>query len=243
MGNDFIDYRNSNHAWNNYEDFIQTTILENGLLNICELGGGANPMLEKKFIEANGLTYTVIDISQSELDKAPDYYNKVCADIAGDEPITENTYDIVFSKMLAEHVRYGEKFHRNNYGLLKPGGYAVHFFPTMYAFPFFINRYMPERLASWVLNRLQPNRSPEGKNAKFPAFYSWCRGPSKKQINRFEGIGFNIDHYFGFFGHDGYYKKIPLLLNIHNKFCDALLRKPMPLLTSFAWVKLKKPKF
>ena len=46
--------------------------------------------------------------------------------------------------MLAEHVPDGYRFHSNLFELLKPGGVAFHFMPTLYSPPFVINRLLPE---------------------------------------------------------------------------------------------------
>ena len=73
-----------------------------------------------------GVSYTLVDISQSELDSAPDFYSKICADIC---LLTDvySQYDFIFSKLCAEHVSDGRKKHENIFKMLKPGGCAFHF--------------------------------------------------------------------------------------------------------------------
>lgn len=235
-----IRYALSKEAWSNSFAYLEQLILSKGVRRVLEVGGGANPTFPLEFIAQHGLEYTVLDISQEELDKAPAGYLKVRADITSPELNLPGGYDLVFSKMLAEHVKCGETFHRNVYRLLASKGWAFHFFPTLYAPPYVVNRLLPERLAEQLLDLLQSGREKEGRHAKFPAYYSWCRGPIPSQINRFERLGYQVTEYIGFFGHDGYYLKLPLLAKMHRIFSDWLVLHPAPLLCSFAYVLLQK---
>lgn len=235
-----IRYADSKEGWSNSFAYVEQLILSNGLRRILEIGGGANPTVSLEFVERHGLEYTVLDISQDELDKAPPGYLTVCADISSNDLALRGGYDLVFSKMLAEHVKSGEVFHRNVYGLLAPKGWAFHFFPTLYAPPFIVNRWLPERLAEKVLGLMQSGREKEGRHAKFPAYYSWCRGPISAQVDQFRSLGYRVSEYIGFFGHDGYYSKFPLILKMHRFLSGWLVRHPMPVLCSFAYVLLQK---
>lgn len=235
-----IKYAHSDEAWANSFDYLEQLILKKCMRRVLEVGGGANPTFSLDFVAQYGLEYTVLDISADELAKAPQGYLKVLADITSPMLELPGGYDLVFSKMLAEHVQSGETFHRNIYGLLASGGVAFHFFPTLYAPPFVVNRFLPERLSEGVLHLVQSGRDKEGHNAKFPAYYSWCRGPMPSQIRRFESLGYQVDEYIGFFGHDGYYLRLPLLAKVHRAFSSWLVRHPVPLLTSFAYVTLVK---
>lgn len=172
------------------------------------------------------------------LSRPPQGYLKIQADIALPTLDLPGGYDLIFSKMLAEHVPSGETFHRNVRRLLASGGVAFHFFPTLYAPPFVVNRLLPERLAERFLHLLQSGREKEGKHAKFPAYYSWCRGPMPLQIKKFERLGYRVDEYIGFFGHEGYYMKLPVLAKVHRALSNWLVHHPAPWLTSFAYVTL-----
>lgn len=235
-----IYFANSAVAWNSSSRYIEDLIKKTGAKRILEVGGGANPTFPLEFVQQHGLEYTVLDISAGELAKAPDGYVKVCADITSEQLNLPGGYDLIFSKMLAEHVKSGETFHRNVYKLLSDNGSAFHFFPTLYAPPFVLNRLLPERLAEKLLNILQSGREKEGHYAKFPAYYSWCRGPMPSQIKRFESLGYGVSEYIGFFGHDGYYTKMPAVLRVHQIFSNWLVRHPVAALCSFAFVSLKK---
>ena len=242
-----VAYEHSDVVWGQYEQSLLDLIDRTGAKRVLDIGGGASPTLAVGAIEARGLDCTVIDISAEELAKAPDAYRKVPADIAAadfklpDVAAGERRgeFDLAFSKMLAEHVRDGRQFHRNVLKVLAPGGLAVHFFPTLYAPPFVVNRLMPETLSARVLDAVAPRD--KVRKGKFPAYYQWCRGPTGRQIRRFEDLGYEVVKYTGYFGHPGYYRRLGPLKAIHDRITAGLLKNPRPGLTSYARVVLRKP--
>ena len=106
----------------------------------------------------------------------------------------------MFSKMLAEHLHNGMIFHRNIYKLLTPGGIAVHYYPTLYALPFLVNKVIPENISSLLLNTFMPRE--RVRLGKFPAFYNWCYGPTTKMMKMLTSIGFEIIEFRGLLGID-----------------------------------------
>lgn len=235
-----ISYARSDQAWGGFRDYVDSWLGKSGGKNVLEVGGGANPMIPLETLRERGLRYSVLDIAQTELDKAPAGYNKICADISSPNLKLDEQFDFVFSQMLAEHVPDGEQFHRNIHALLSDGGVALHFFPTLYTLPFLANWLMPERLADWVLTRLAPHRD-RFRHGKFPAYYSWCRGPTQAQLTRFRSLGYEVEEYRGFYGNGRYYIRLPLLKALHDWRVKRLLKRPNPIFTSFAFVVLRKP--
>tara|TARA_R110000782_G_scaffold95970_5_gene180196 strand:+ start:3185 stop:3916 length:732 start_codon:yes stop_codon:yes gene_type:complete len=235
-----ISYGISNDAWSNVESYIEELIKKTNAHRILEVGAGANPSFSIDFVKKNNLNYSLLDISEDELRKAPDGYSIIVADIASQDLKLNAEYDLIFSRMLAEHIKDGEMFHKNILRLLKTEGIAFHFFPTLYAPPFIINRLLPEKYAEWLLNLLQPGRERSGTHAKFPAYYQWCRGPMESQIKRFEGLGYSVENYIGFFGHSSYYQKLKPLFVIHEYIANWLVKHPKAWITSFAYIILKK---
>jgi 2-polyprenyl-3-methyl-5-hydroxy-6-metoxy-1,4-benzoquinol methylase len=226
-----------------FRDYVLGLACRPGVRRICEIGGGANPALPLEFLRQHGLDYTVLDISQEELNKAPEGYTKVQADIASRDFNLTGNYDLVFSKLLAEHVADGEQMHRNIWKILADDGYAFHHFPTLYTVPFLLNRLAPEQWSEQVLLHLAPNRARSSKWAKFPAYYSWCRGPMRRQVQRLESVGYRVEEYVGFFGHDYYAqsKKVRFLDAPQRHLTSFLLKHPVPLFTSYAYLLLQKP--
>lgn len=239
-----VRYETSSRAWMGYLDYVQNQIITSGAHRVLELGGGANPFLPLEFLERHGIEYTVLDISPVELAKAPGGYKKICCDIGSEQMDfagLAGEYDLIFSKMLAEHVKNGPQLHRNVFKLLAAGGKGVHYFPTLYAPPFIVNRLFPEKFNDRLLHWAEPGREKDGKKGKFPAYYTWCRGPTRRQLARLRGVGFDVEEYIGFFGHNVYYRRIPVLRTVHRKLCRWLVRHPVPALTSSAYVVVTKP--
>ncbi len=233
-----ISYGKTNDAWIGYKQFILELVDKHQAKTICEIGGGANPLIEAKYMHTNNIDYSILDVSEEELFKAPKEYKKIKADISAPEIMIKAKFDLVFSKMLAEHIKDAKQFHRNILKMLNSGGLAVHFFPTLYTIPFLVNRLVPEKLASRFLNYFAPRDSYQ--YAKFPAYYSWCRGPTSGQIQKFNGLGYEVVEYRGYFGHSEYYNRVKLIKRLHELKTSYLLRNPNPIFTSYAYTVLRK---
>jgi uncharacterized UPF0146 family protein len=235
---DNVVYGLAHDAWDAYIPAVQSVIEAGSVRRICEVGAGANPSFSMEYVEARGLDYSILDISESELAKAPDGYKKVVADICAPDPAVEGGFDLVFSAMLAEHVRDGCAFHSSVYRLLSDGGTACHFYPTLYALPFVVNRLVPESVAGKILDVLA--RRDRYQHDKFPALYKWCRGPSRGQLGNFKSVGYEIVEFRAFFGH-AYYNRMPALQRMSDAISRMLVRHPIPALTSYAIVMLRRP--
>jgi SAM-dependent methyltransferase len=233
-----ITYFHSENEWNDYSLFVENLVCQYVARKICDVGGGANPVLPLHFINQNQLDCTVLDISSAELEKAPKGYKKLVQDIEAESSVPMNQFDLVVTKMMAEHLRNGKLFHKNIFSMLKPGGVAVHYFPTLYALPFLVNKLIPEWLSSFLLDVFLPRE--RYQLGKFPAYYSWCYGPTPSMLRMLTDIGYEILQYRGFFGNI-YYSRIPILRNLHRIYTQCLAKHPTPYLTSFAQVILRKP--
>jgi hypothetical protein len=227
-------------GWGKALNAVSNIALFENSKNILEIGSGANPTLPESFIKAHSIDYTTNDISSEELLKAPSDYKRLCFDFSEQNPPNElkEKYDFVFSRMVNEHVRNGENYYRNIYSVLQRGGLTVHWFSTLYAFPFFVNKYFPDSVSGILLNILSPRDRYQYQ--KFKAYYSWGRGPSHKMQARFTRLGFQVVEYTGYFGHTYYRKRIPLLHKVEMRKAQYLVNNPIPHLTSYACVKLRK---
>jgi SAM-dependent methyltransferase len=207
---------------------------------VAELGGGAKPSLGDEASWSFVPTRVVYDVDPGELDKAGDGLEKRTADLCQPLHGEADTYDLVFSKMLCEHLVDPEVFHRNCFRLLRPGGMSVHFYPTLYAAPFLLNRIIPETTALRLVGLVQPGRLDDARQRKFPAYYRWCHGPTSRSVKRFESVGFEIHQWRVVFGHS-YYKRIPPLQALEEIKSRFLVRHPVPALSAYAMVVLRKP--
>jgi SAM-dependent methyltransferase len=235
-----VNYTDMTSLWQGYEDQVLDLARRNNVKTVAELGGGANPFvgdLEKWGFAEHRI---VVDISANELSKAMGDVETRVADLC--QPINDGlgSYDLVFSKMLCEHLPNPRVFHENCFKLLRPGGLSVHYFPTMFTFPFMVNKLIPEDLARKLLDKVQPGRINSDNLEKFPAYYRWTNGPTRRAKRRFERIGFQVEEYHATFGHH-YYHYVKPLDAIERAKSNFLLKHPMPSLTSFAVVVLRKP--
>lgn len=229
-----VRFGRTEDAYTGFSKLLRETIANYSCRRILDVGGGAQPQLDERDIDRCGLEYTLMDISEAELRMAPSTYRKVVMDIAGELAVKSEQYDLVFSRFVAEHVTDAKRLHTNVFALLKEGGIAIHFFPTLFAFPFIINKLLPEWLSIHFLSRDRQERG------KFPAYYRWCVGPTGWAVRRLEALGYEVLEYAGFFGH-GYYDAMPVLRWVHGRARCLLLKYPLPCCTSFAWVILRKP--
>ena len=223
-----------------FDTTARELILARQARRICEIGAGANPALDLDFVAAHDLDYVLVDVDAGELAKAGDGYQTIVADVTRRDFTMDRDFDFVLSQMVAEHVRNPGQFHANVYRMLSGGGTAFHFFPTLYAWPFLLNRVLPDAVTERILLAVDSSRTREGKHAKFPAYYEWCRGPSRRQISRFERLGYLVEEYVGFFGHGYYEKFLPRRFPV-NWLPAILIEHPVPHLTSYAHVLLRRP--
>lgn len=210
---------------------------------LLEIGSGANPTLSPEQFDAGALRYTTNDVDAGELAKAGPGYETLQLDMATALPaaLPRAAFDLVFSRMVNEHVADGELYYRNIFDVLRPGGVTAHCFSTLYALPFVVNRIAPERIAGRLLDLFNPRD--RYLQDKFPAHYSWSRGPSSRAIARLARLGYEIVEYRGYFGHP-YYDR-PLLRPVRaleQAKAAWLVRHPIAALTSYAVVILRKPR-
>jgi 2-polyprenyl-3-methyl-5-hydroxy-6-metoxy-1,4-benzoquinol methylase len=236
-----VAYGSAETAWTGFKEILLELADRPDVGRVCEVGGGARPALSLEAIDERRLDYTLLDASEQELSKAPDGYTKLQADITVRDPASSGRYDLVFSRLVVEHIANPVAFHRNLFDMLVPGGYALHFFSTLFAPPFVVNRILPEPVATKVVQWLQPGREQTGNEGKFPAYYRWCRGPTRRQIRRFRSLGYEVHRYDGFFGTPRYYQRFPPLRKADERVARLLIEHPLPALSSFAHVLLRKP--
>lgn len=220
-----------------YRLLVENLVRADAVSSVCEIGGGSSPMLTPEFVASTGIRYLVIDVSAHELSRAPDGVETLVADVSNPEFVPPAEFDLVVTRWVLEHVRDPAGFHRGVAVLLRRGGRAVHLFSTLYALPFTVNLVLPERLGRRLLRRLGRDRSEQGK---FPAHYRWCRGPTRRQIRRFEEVGFEIEGYTGLYG-NRYYQRLPALQALEDRLAAVLARRRMSALTSYAWVVMRRP--
>lgn len=224
--------------WESFDDRLAELVDASGATEVGELGGGANPTVELTRRAVRPVELTVIDISDDELAKAPPGVQRFRADLCAEQPPAKERFDLVFSRMLCEHVPSAARFHRNCRAMLRAGGHAMHFFPTVTALPFVVNRVLPEAVGERVVEAILPSRRRGGRHSKFPAYYRWCWGPTAQQLARYRSVGFDVVSYDAGVGH-GYYARVPVLRDLERAKSRWLLEHPSPWFSAYALVLLR----
>ncbi len=222
-------------AGDNYKSTVLRLCDMQHCRHLLEIGGGRRPLLEQAEIRAE-IHYTVNDISQRELDLGPDWVHKTCFDISGDK-VPEATYDLIFSKMVLEHVKNGRRVYENIFKLLADGGICINFHPTLYSLPFLINYVLPDAASRWLLSIFLLPRS-ETEHLKFPAYYSWCLATERQRRMLLE-VGYGDALIWPFYGH-GYFRKIPVVRTIDNAIQQFAQRRDIRILSSYAYTIVMK---
>ena len=225
--------RSSDWAWNRFKTSVLALAQQRGTRRILEVGGGRRPLFSMEEVKEHHFDYTINDVDEGELKRAPEGYRKACFDSAGVAPEElTGTFDLIFSKMVLEHVGDGERYFQNVAKLLAPGGVGVAFHPTLYCPPFVLNRLMPEELSARVLRAFFPYRNPEAV-PKFPARYSWCFS-TEAHAERIRSLGFEEVVIVPFYG-TSYFKKIPGLAALDRMTTRHAKIRDMRWLSSFAY--------
>jgi 2-polyprenyl-3-methyl-5-hydroxy-6-metoxy-1,4-benzoquinol methylase len=222
-----------NSARNDFKRIVRELCASYECPDVLEVGGGARPLFAREAWPTNLRSYTINDVSQLELDKAPPYFAKACFDICDPKEELAGRFDVIFSKHVAEHVSDGERMHRNVYDMLRPGGVAFHFFPTLYSLPMLVNWLIPEGLSRASLFLMRPGR--REANSKFPALYSWCAGSNNTIREQIKSVGFSNVQVVRFYDHD-YLKRFAVLRSVEKAWVDVVKRSGITQLGSCAYV-------
>ena len=229
-------------AWDNYRPAVLALARELGLTRLCEIGGGRNPLFTPAEAAHLGLRITVNDISAAELALAPAEFGKACFDISADltpAQLDADGYDLMFSRMVFEHVRDVGKAWENVHRLLNDGGVALAFFPTLYALPYVANRLIPEFASRAIVNLLYPHRSDDGASPKFPAYYDHCYAIDGRVRPMLERAGFREIDIVPFWGHD-YFDRLPVLREVDAALSRFARARDIRALTAYAYVVVRK---
>jgi SAM-dependent methyltransferase len=223
----------SGWAWKNYKSVVLSLQREFDCKSLIEIGGGRSPLIDEQEHKGLGVEYTVNDISATELALSPKWPFKACFDICSPPSGTDSSFDLIFSKMVLEHIPNAKAAYQAIYNLLAPGGVCLSFFPTLFCLPFLVNYLVPETL-SLKLQRMADPRA----NPKFPAYYTWCRSTASLRRN-LEAIGFREVVICAFYGHS-YYRSIPLVYNMQRQWTQLARAKDLRLQSSFAYAFVRK---
>ncbi len=220
-------------AWDNYKSVVLGIQRQFGCKSLMEVGGGRSPLIDEREYGSLNIKYTVNDISAAELALAPEWSRKACFDISSPPPKSDSSFDLIFSKMVFEHVPDAKSAYQAVYNLLAPNGICLSFFPTLYCLPFVANYLSPEKLSMKFQRKLDPRENP-----KFPAYYNWCRSTSSLHY-RLKAVGFREVTISPFYGHN-YYRSIPFVHSLGQQWTEIVRAKDLRPLSSFAYAFMQK---
>ena len=228
-------------GWSAAPSFLNQLVAQFAPANVLEIGSGANPTMSIEDVRRWNIQYITSDIDEAELKKADPVFKTQCMDASKPtiDPSLLGKFDLIFSRMVNEHIRDGRLYHANIFRMLAPGGVAVHAFSTLYTLPFVVNAMVPVALSEVLLKLVSPRDTYQ--HGKFPAYYSWSRGPTRRSIAGFREIGYEVLSYDGYFGHGYYRRRSKLLHALEQAKAAWLLKLPLPLLCAYAVVVLRKP--
>ena len=235
-------------AWNNYKPTVLAFVEslrqagrcgEDGKVRLLEVGGGRGPQLTPAEAEKFGVALTVNDIDARELSLAPKGFATACFNIAADvDPALAGKFDLVFSRMVFEHVRDAPRAWANVSALLAPGGVALAYHPTLYSPPFIVNWLTPEAFSARLLKLFFPWRH-DGDYPKFPARYEMCVAEPGAVAPRLRAAGFSETLIAPFFGH-GYLRSVPLVRDVEGALHIWAERRDVRWLSSYAFTLVRK---
>lgn len=231
----------SDWGWDHYEALALGYARRFGLRHMLEIGGGRDPAFLALAPE-NGLHLTVNDISAEELARLPAGTAKAVFDVAGDlsrRGELHGAFELIASRMVFEHIEDVEKAWENTALMLAPGGVAMAFFPTLYAWPFVLNKLIPDRLAKRIVEAIFPHRRSDGDYPVFPAHYDWCIGSERRLRAMLEPKGFSDIHIQPFWGHH-YLDAVPGLREAETGFNHLAARRDWRFFTTYAYVIVRK---
>ena len=233
--------RRTEHAWQALKPTLEHVIRGIPARNVLEIGSGRHPHFSVAEAQALGFELTVNDLDARELDHAPREHRRLVLDFAADiggTPVALGTYDLIFSRMVFEHVRDPRMAWSNVHKMLAPGGVGFAFVPTLFSPPFVINRIMPEALSSLLLRAFDRTRTPDGI-PKFPAYYRNCRASETALSPMFKQIGFSEVCVVPFFG-TPYFPSIPVLKHVARAFDRIIEARDLRTFASYAYIAVRK---
>ncbi|WP_296714112.1 class I SAM-dependent methyltransferase [Rhodoblastus sp.] len=227
-----------NWCWENYKPTVIELSRARGLRRHLEIGAGRDPLFQPGEAAQLGLDITLNDISAHELSLAPSGYGKVVCDIASPQApdiLGRDKYDLVYCRMVMEHVPNVAAMWRNINAILAPGGVALAFFPTLYAAPYVLNSLMPEKLSRFLLETIFPERKQDGGDPKFPAYYNYCFSSEARMMPMLRQAGFSEAVILPFWGY-AYFSKFPGVKQVDAAFNRLAERRDWRSVSSFAYV-------
>lgn len=146
---------------------------------VLDVGSGKRPTIRPE-ARPEGTRYVGLDISAAELAAAPDgsYDETFVANVETFVPELEESFDLIVSWQVLEHVRDMAASLETLLRYLRPGGLMVLEFTGKWSIPGVLGRILPRRIGRWGLIHLT-GRDPDGI---FPAYFDRCSASELRHL-------------------------------------------------------------
>ena len=161
--------------------------------SVLEVGGIDKPLLQR----SKNIKYDGLDIEHKK------HYERIYDNFfvqSIEEPI-RNSYDLIISKAVLEHVRDNVAGIKQMYQALRTGGYAIHYLPSKYhPYSLLLRLSGPK----WQRKLIKVLRPWAGNETGYPVFFNKC---SPKEMRRlFKSQGFDSVKIIPFFRANDYFR-------------------------------------
>ncbi|VUD72948.1 hypothetical protein MET9862_03557 [Methylobacterium symbioticum] len=233
--------RQTESAWTSLKPTLERVIGQIQAKSVLEIGAGRHPFFSMEEAQRLGFRLTINDIDAAELDYAPRGFDHLVLDVAQDVDrrlLDGHAFDLIFSRMVFEHVKDARKAWTNLHDLLAPGGVGFAFVPTLYSPPFVLNRLLPDDLTGRALRLMDRTRN-DKEIPKFPAYYDACRASETRLRPFLKEIGFSEALVVPFYG-TPYFPRIPVLRQVFRAFDMLCTRHDLRTFASYAYIIARK---
>ncbi len=233
--------RSTEKAWSSLKPTLERLIRRLEADTVLEVGGGRHPFFSLEEANRLGIRLVVNDIDVGELRYAPNGFERTVFDIAREihrSDVEFGSFDLVFSRMVFEHVKDARRAWSNVYELLAPGGVGFAFVPTLYSPPFLANWLMPEFVTGRLVHMLDRSRN-DAEIPKFPAYYRACRASETSMRPFLTALGFREVTVVPFFG-TPYLPRVPVLKHAARYFDRVIERRDWRTFASYAYIAARK---
>lgn len=156
---------------------------------VADIGAGKNWQFPPYYKDWYGITLIGIDIDAEEMRENRALDERIACSATGDIPLDDGSVDLVTAHSGVEHFEDNERFLRNAYRILRPGGYLLALFPNRYAAFAMANRLLPPALAKRLLRVSMGDTDLLG----FKAYYDRTNYSAFRRMS--ETVGFEVAYY------------------------------------------------
>jgi len=186
-----------------YRELIEELINQKSNQVIVDVGGGSRCFYARRRRAMSKTRLIAVDISPTQLASNSDVDQAVASDVCSALPFASESIDVITSCFVVEHLKDVNGFLNACAYVLKPGGVAIHLFPSRYAIFAVFNSILPHRWSLAVLKKLLGS---EDGHSGFRAYYNACSRREFSRICESHGMivkdvrfGYCQSYYFTFF--------------------------------------------